>query len=60
MTADQARKLLRQKQGAGTQRELAARIGIAESFLSDIYSGNRNPSGKVLKFLGLRKAVEYR
>lgn len=60
MTADQTRKLLRQKQGNGTQRDLAKRIGIPESFLSEIYNGTRNPAGKVLKFLGLKKHVEFR
>lgn len=43
-----------------TQKELASKIGVSLPFLNDILRGNREPSGKVLTFLGLEKVVIYR
>lgn len=43
-----------------TQKELAAEIGVSTPFLNDILNGNREPSGKPLKFLGLERVVTYR
>ena len=59
MTADQVRKLLRRKQGKGTQKELAEKIGITPAYLSDIYSGNRRPAKRVLDFLGMKEKRVY-
>ena len=59
VTADQVRKLLKQKQGKGTQKALADRIGVTPAYLSDIYAGNRQPSGKVLAFLKLKRDTVY-
>lgn len=43
-----------------TQKEVAAEIGVSLPFLNDILHGNREPSGKPLKFLGLERVVTYR
>lgn len=42
------------------QKQLAARIGVSQPFLNDILHAKREPSGKVLKFLGLERVVKYR
>jgi hypothetical protein len=50
-------KMLRAKQGKLTQREFAATFKkCSEQYLSDVYSGRRDPGVKVLEFLGLEKA----
>jgi transcriptional regulator with XRE-family HTH domain len=43
-----------------TQKALAAKIGVSLPFLNDILRGFREPSGKVLTFLGLERVVTYR
>ena len=43
-----------------TQTQLAARIGVSVPFLNDILHGKREPSGKVLEWLGFERHVEYR
>ena len=42
-----------------TQARLAERIGISPQFLSEILKAKRNPSKRVLDFLGLEKVVTY-
>ena len=39
----------------GSLRAFAAHLGVSAVFISDIARGNREPSGKVLKYLGLEK-----
>jgi len=39
----------------GSLRAFAAHLGVSAAFISDIARGNREPSGKVLKYLGLEK-----
>ena len=43
----------------GSQRALARKIGVSASFLNDILLGKREPAGKVVEFLGLRRRVTY-
>lgn len=60
MDAEGVRKLLRMEVAEhGSQKALAARIGVTQAFLSDIINGRREPSGKPLAFLGLRRRVDY-
>lgn len=35
-----------------TQKVLASRIGISQQFLSDIITGKKRPSDRVLRYLG--------
>ena len=41
----------------GSLRAFAAHLGVSAAFISDIARGNREPSGKVLEYLGLSKDV---
>ena len=41
----------------GSLRAFAAHLGVSAAFVSDIARGNREPSGKVLQYLGLAKDV---
>ena len=51
--------LLKTMQGAKSQKEFAAEIGISAAYLCDIYRGFRAPGEAVLRKLGLQKNVEY-
>ena len=39
----------------GSQKAFAAHIGVSAVFVSEILLGNKEPCGKVLGYLGLRK-----
>ena len=41
----------------GSLRAFAAHLEVSAAFVSDIARGNREASGKVLKYLGLEKDV---
>ena len=43
----------------GSQRALASKIGCSPTFLNYILLCKREPAGKVVKFLGLRRSVTY-
>src|SRR5262245_56870965 len=43
-----------------TQAELAKAIGVSLPFVNDILNGKREPSGKVIEFLGLERIVTYK
>lgn len=59
-TSDEVRKLLQQKaEQLGSQRLLAQAIGVSDQFISDILRGKREPSGKAVEYLGLRRKVVY-
>lgn len=60
LTADDVRqRLLRAVEVEGSQRALAKKLGVSAAFLNDILLGKREPSGKPLTFLGLRRDVRY-
>lgn len=42
-----------------SQAELARLVGCSRAFINDILKGKREPSGKVLKFLGVERRVLY-
>lgn len=44
---------------AGSQRELAKRLGVSAPFIGDVPLGKREPAPKMLKALGLRRAVTF-
>lgn len=43
----------------GSQRALARKIGCSAAFLNDIILGKREPAGKVLAYLRLKRRVSY-
>lgn len=45
---------------AGSQRELAIRLGVSAAYLGDVLHGKREPGSKLLKALGLERVVVYR
>lgn len=53
-------KYLRAMQGDMTQKAFSSTIGCSTAYLSDIYSGKREPGPKVLKFVGFRKQITYK
>jgi hypothetical protein len=68
LTVDQVRAMLHAKvlelgnprNGHGGQRPLAARLGVSQTFLSDVLNGKREPTGPILESLGLERVVTYR
>jgi transcriptional regulator with XRE-family HTH domain len=63
LTAAQIRSLLRERISAlqgDRQQTLAAEIGVSRSFLSDVLNERREPTGKVLEYLGFERVVTYR
>lgn len=60
MTADKVRQQLTAHALIdGSQSALAKKIGCSRAFLNDIILGKREPSGKVLTYLGLQRRVSY-
>lgn len=51
--------LRREAEKGGSQKALAARLGITAQYLSDVLNGRREPGEAVLKPLGLRKVIVY-
>jgi transcriptional regulator with XRE-family HTH domain len=50
---DQVMDLLKARQGDRTASDLAQEIGVTKAFISDLFSGRRDPGPKILKYLGL-------
>ena len=60
ITSEQVREKLRRKASImGSQKALAEDLGVSSAFISDILLGKRQPTGKVLECLGLRRVVRY-
>lgn len=58
MQVDEIRALLGKAiDEAGSARKLARKIGVSTTFISLIVNGKKEPSGKVLAFLGVRKVT---
>lgn len=51
---------LKRRQGEKTLREFARELGVAPSYLSDVYRGRREPGPKILRPLGFRKRIQRR
>ena len=43
----------------GSQRALALDIGVSTSLVSEVIRGSREPSGRILDWLGLKREVRY-
>lgn len=53
-------KLLKEEiEYTGSEAGFARLVGVSRSFLNRVMSGEKPPTGKVLKFLGFKKAVVY-
>jgi hypothetical protein len=64
-TAEQVRAKLwtglsSRRPGAHNQLTLAKAIGVSAAFLGDVLHGRREPTGKILEYLGLERVVVYR
>lgn len=46
-------KMLEQKRGSRTWKELAAEMNCSAAYLSDVLNGRREPGPKILEYLGL-------
>ena len=57
--AEVMRRLKRRVQEAGSQHAYAHRIGISQSYLSDILLGRRRIPPKVLRCLRLQRVEHY-
>ncbi len=60
MTKEQIIEVLKSEvQRLGSQKALAAKMGISLPYLSDIIQGRREPGPKVLAYLGLERQITY-
>jgi transcriptional regulator with XRE-family HTH domain len=64
-TAEQVRAKLwnglsSKRVNAHNQQTLAKAIGVSYAFLNDVLHGRREPTGKILEYLGLERVVIYR
>lgn len=58
MNVTSFRKLLKDMaEEAGSQRNLAKKLGVSPMFICDILQGRREPGGKILKAMGLQREV---
>ena len=61
MNSDDVRRLIRKACAeAGSQRAFARGAGCSAMFVTDVLSGRREPSGPVLRALGLERVTQYR
>jgi len=51
--------LRREAEKEGSQKELAARLGVTAQYVSDVLNERREPGESILKPLGLRKVISY-
>ncbi len=45
---------------AGSQKDLAARIGVSPTYISDVLNERKEPGEGILEPLGLERVVTYR
>ncbi len=45
---------------AGSQKALAAELGVSAPYLHDVLNGRRDPAGALLSALGFERVVTYR
>jgi len=61
MTLTSFRKhLAKLAEEAGSQRNLAKRLGISPMFICDVLKGRRDPGDKMLKAMGFERRVSIR
>ena len=47
-------------QEAGSQKAFAEKHGLSPQYVNDVFTGRRDPSGKILTALGLVRVVQFR
>jgi DNA-binding transcriptional regulator YdaS (Cro superfamily) len=57
---DLRKEVLLRAREAGSQKALAAKIGVSEQVLSFLVAGSRRPSARLLHALGYEKVVVYK
>jgi len=53
-------KLAQMVKRAGSQRGVAAMLGVSQAYLSDVLAGRREPGDKILTALNLKRVVRIR
>lgn len=48
------------KHAALTQKDIARKAGLSTAFVNDVLNARREPSGKLLDWMGLERIVLYR
>jgi transcriptional regulator with XRE-family HTH domain len=59
MTNEDVLSELKRRQGDGSQKALAERIGVSPQYLVDVIKKRREPGPKILKALGIVKTVTF-
>lgn len=52
-------RIKRDAERAGSQKALAAKIGVSQPFLSDVIRGARLPGHQILEFYGFKEERVY-
>jgi len=52
--------LCRKASEVGGQKILARKLGVSETYLSDVINGRRDPADRLLSALGMERVVTYR
>lgn len=50
-------ELLKKKQGARTQSDLARDLGMTPQYVSEVLKGQKPPSDRILEYLGLKREI---
>jgi predicted transcriptional regulator len=59
-TAKEMRVILNTFAAESTQRAMAEKMGVSESYLSDVLRGRREPTDRCLTAIGFEKVTFYR
>ena len=59
-TSQVKQRLIKRAQQLGSQKALAAELGISQQYLSDIFLGKREISYQLAEKLGLKKIIYFR
>ena len=51
---------LKEMLSTATQKDVAAKLGVSQQYLSDVLTGRRAPGKSILDALGLEKVISYR
>lgn len=53
-------EILRERAAKSSQKQLAAELGVSQSYLSDVLQGRKEPGESILEPLELERVVTYR
>ena len=60
LTLDEVYAVLKNRQGDGTQKDLADSLRVSPQYLHDVLQGRRLPGKKILGPMGLEAVTYYR